>query len=355
MAFQLNRFEMEGNVARANIRDVAIAAGLSVSTVNRTLHEPGKVREETLHAVLRAAESVGFYGIGTIRESLKSIRPKIRVGVLLLQRNRMLYRTLGEALKAAAQAVRDHEVLIQIDYLDELSVQNVSEGMEKLAQSSDVIGVVSTEHPLVSATIERLSEKGIKVFALISQLTARCSVGYVGLDAWKVGRTAGWAFDNICKRPGKIGILVGNHRYRCQETNESGFRSYFREHANDFELLEPQSTFENANIAREVTESILTRHPELAGLFISGGGASGALAALRDSGRAKEIVTVGYDLTEATHAALLDGTLNFVISHPLETLARETLAAMIRTFDGGADFPPQSISLPFEIFTSENL
>jgi LacI family transcriptional regulator len=227
--------------------------------------------------------------------------------------------------------------------------------MEKLAENSDVIGVVSTEHPLVSATIERLSEKGIKVFALVSQLTARCSVGYVGLDAWKVGRTAGWAFDNICKRPGKIGILVGNHRYRCQETNESGFRSYFREHANSFELLEPQSTFENANIAREVTESILARHPDLEGFFISGGGASGALAALRDSGRGKEIVTVGYDLTEATHAALLDGTLNFLISHPLETLAREALAAMIRAFDGGADFPPQSISLPFEIFTPENL
>ncbi len=342
-------------MARANIRDVAKAAGLSVSTVNRTLHEPDKVREETLHAVLKAAESVGFYGIGSIRESLKSMRPKVRVGVLLLQRNRMFYRTLGQALKAAAQAVRDHEVLIQIEHLEELSPQNVSEGMEKLAQSSDIIGVVSTEHPLVSATIEKLSEKGIKAFALISQLSARCSVGYVGLDAWKVGRTAGWAFDKLCKGPGKIGILVGNHRYRCQETNESGFRSYFREHANDFELLEPQSTFENANIAREVTESILTRHPELKGLFISGGGISGALAALRDSGRAMEIVTVGYDLTEVTHAALLDGTLNFVISHPFEMLAREAIAAMIRAFDGGADFPPQSISLPFEIFTPENL
>jgi len=50
VVFQLNWFEMEGNVARANIRDVAAAAGLSVSTVNRTLHEPDKVREETLHA-----------------------------------------------------------------------------------------------------------------------------------------------------------------------------------------------------------------------------------------------------------------------------------------------------------------
>lgn len=340
---------------RATILDVAKAAGLSVSTVNRALHEPRKVREETIHAVLQAAESVGFYGIGSIRESMKSTRPKVRVGVLLLQRNRMFYRTLGQAITSAAQLIRDHEVLIQIEHLEELSPQNVSEGMEKLARNSDLIGVVSTEHPLVSATIEKLFENGIRVFALVSQLTARCNVGYVGLDAWKVGRTAGWAFDNICKTPGEIGILVGNHRYRCQETNESGFRSYFREHSNDFVLLEPQSTFENANIAREVTESMLLRHPQLRGLFISGGGISGALAALRDSGRAKEIVTVGYDLTEVTHAGLLDGTLNFLISHPFEMLAREAIAAMIRVFDGGADFPPQSISLPFEIFTSENL
>ncbi len=340
---------------KVTIRNVAEAAGLSVSTVNRALHEPDKVREETLRAILQASESVGFYGIGSIRQSLAVVRPKVRIGVLLLQRNRMLYRTIGQALQAAAHAVRDHELLIHIEYLDELSAQNVSDGLEKLALTSDIIGVVSTEHPVVSATMEKLSEKGIKVFALISQLTARCSVGYVGLDAWKVGRTAGWAFANICKQPGKIGILVGNHRYRCQEANESGFRSYMREHANAFELLEPQSTFESANIAREITESILARYADLQGLFISGGGSSGALAALRDSGRGQDIVALAYDLTEATRAALLDGTLNVIIAHPIEAFARETLTAMIRSFDGGADFPPQSISLPFEIYTSENL
>jgi len=342
-------------VPRATIRDVAAASGLSVSTINRALHEPGKVRGETIRAVMQAAESVGFYGVGSIRDSLKSTRPKIRVAVLLLQRHRMLYHTLGKALAGAAQAVSDHEVEIRIEHLEELSAQNVSESLESLAKDADVIGVVSIEHPLVAAAIERLNERGIKVFALISQLTARCSVGYVGLDAWKVGRTAGWAFNSICKQPGKIGILVGNHRYRCQETNESGFRSYFREHPKGYELLEPQSTFESAAIARDITESLLSRHEDLKGLFLSGGGASGALAALRDSGRAKEIVAVAYDLTEATRAALLDGTLNFLIAHPIDLLAREAIDAMIRAIDGGPAFPPQSVSLPFEIFTPENL
>ena len=346
---------MEGTLARATIKDVAKASGLSVSTVNRALHEPGKVSEHTLQAMLQAAESIGFYGIGSIRQGLKSIRPKLRVGVLLLQRSRAFYKSLAMALEGAVAAVRDHDVLMQIEYLEELSPQNVSEGLERLAQKADVIGVVAPEHPIVSATIERLSENGKKVFALVSQLTARCSVGYIGLDAWKVGRTAGWAFDNLCAHSGKIGILVGNHRFRCQETNESGFRSYFREHASGFTLLEPQSTFENANIAREVTEHILLKHPDLAGLFISGGGISGAVAALRDSGRGRDIVAVGYDLMDVTRTALLDGTLNFLIAHPMARLAQEALDAMIRAFDGGPDFPPQTVSLPFDIYTSENL
>ncbi len=340
---------------KATIRDVARQAGLSVSTVNRVLHEPDKVRDDTIKAVLEAAEIAGFYGIASIKGNLRASHPKIRLGILLLQRNRALYKNLSQALEFAAKSVRDHDVMIQIEYLDELTPQNVSSGLVRLAETSDVLGVVAPEHPIVAGTIEQLAERGIKTFALISQLTARCNVGYVGLDAWKVGRTSGWAFDNFCKMPGKIGILVGNHRYRCQETNESGFRSYFREHPRGFELLEARSTFETASIAREVTEQLLEEHPDIAGLYVSGGGITGAVAALRDSGRGNEIFMVSYDLTDVTRAALLDGTINFLIAHPLQTLAHEAVAAMIRAFDGGAEFPPQSISLPFDIYTPENL
>lgn len=342
-------------MARATIRDVAMQSKLSVSTVNRALHEPQKVREETLRMVLEAAANVGFYGVGTIKEKLRSKRPKVRVGILLLQHKRVLYRTFGQTLKTAAAAVRDHEVVIQIEHIDELSPQNVADSLNRLAGTAEFLGVVAAEHPVVSAAIEALTARNVKVFALISQLTARCNVGYIGLDAWKVGRTSGWAFDNLCRSPGKIGILVGNHRYRCQETNESGFRSYFREHQRGFELLEARATFETASIAREVTEELLQQHPDLAGLYISGGGLSGVVAALRESGKAREIVTVGYDLTETTRAALIDGTINFLISHPMRALAEETIAAMIRCFDGGPDFPPESVSLPFDLYTPENL
>ena len=94
--------------------------------------------------------------------------------------------------------------------------------------------LVAADHPILSDAIDRLLDQGVPVIGMIAPLTARGNVGFVGLDSRKVGRTAGWAFDRIVKTPGKIGILVGNHRYRNQELNESGFRSYLRENNDAF-------------------------------------------------------------------------------------------------------------------------
>ena len=289
------------------------------------------------------------------QQPIKRQHPEADGDELLLELKGADRRIQARVFEIAAKAVGDHEVILRIEHFDDLAPQNVVAGILRLAETSDVLGVVAPEHPNVSTTLEQLAERGIKTFAIITQLTARCSIGYVGLDMWKVGRMAGWAFDNICKRPGKIATLIGNHRYRCQETNESGFRSYFREHSSGFELLEARLTFESSSISYEVTSELLQQHPDLIGLYISGGGLSGAITALRESGRGKDIIAVGYELTDFTRAALIDGTMNFLITHPLQTLANEAIAAMIRASDGGIDFQPQAINLPFEIYTSENL
>lgn len=56
--------------------------------------------------------------------------------------------------------------------------------------------------------------------------------------------------------------------------------------------------------------------------------------------------------------ALLDGTVNLLISHPLQRLAEVTvqsmLAATAQGFDRAKDSLPL-VKLPFEIYTPENL
>lgn len=340
---------------RPTIPDLAEAAGVSVSTVNRVLNQPDSVRQPTRERVLTAAQELGFYGLGTIEHSVRSGRDTHRLGILLQQHGRTFYTNLGTALQREAAARNDSRIELTLRYLDDLSPEKVAEQLEALGRDCESVALVAAQHPLVSDAIDRVMARGIPVTAMIAPLAASGNVSFVGLDNWKVGRTAAWAFANIVKQPGKIGVLLGNHRYRNQELNESGFRSYFREHNSGFQLLEPLATYESAAVGRDMVEALLTDHPDLCGLYVSGGGITGAIAALRDTPRRSDFVAVGYELFDATRAALIDGTLTLVISHPMQALARETLTTMIKVKEIGPHGGAQRVALSFDLYTPENL
>lgn len=336
---------------RSTIADLAQASGVSVSTIDRILNGRHPVRKATGDRVLAAAEAIGFYATPALRTRLGVGQPVLRLGFLLQQSNRPYYQMLAKALDLAA-AEAGHGTQIIVEHMNDLAPEAVAARMLDMGARVDALAAISAEHPRITQAIESLATRHIPVFGLISSLTAACGTGYVGLDNWKVGRTAAWAIAKLCKNPGRVGILVGNHRYRCQEMNETGFRSYFREHGPDFTLLEPISTFEDRRVAKELTEDLLAREPDLVGLYLSGGGITGAMEAIAASGRADHLITVGHELMEPTRTGLLDGILTMIIAHPTTRLVQEAIDAMR---DAASGQPPGQRLIGFDIFTAENI
>lgn len=340
---------------RPTIPDLAKAAGVSVSTVNRVINESWSVREPTKERVRRAANQIGFYGLGTIEHMVRSTQATHSLGVLLQPETRTFYREFGEAIKTAADQHPKAKIDLTLEYLDDLLPEKVAEHILSIGERVTSLAIVAPQHPLVADAIDTILEKGISVVSLIGPLSANGDVSFVGLDNWKVGRTAAWAFHKMASKPGKIGVLVGSHRLRNQEMNESGFRSFFREHNANFSILEPLATYESSAVAREHVEKLLTDHSDLCGLFISGGGITGAIAALRNTPKREDFIAVGYELFEDTRAALIDGTLSLVISHPLQRFAHETISTLVKAKEAGPHSGARRVTLGFDIHTSENV
>jgi LacI family transcriptional regulator len=335
--------------------DLAEAAGVSISTVDRVLNGREPVRRATTERVLAAAERIGFHASGVIRQRLGADRPDRRLAFVLQQRSMPFYALLGDTLAEATRAATAVRGQPRIEFLEELTPDSVADRVLKVGKDADAVAVVAADHPRVTQAIDQLHARGVPALALISDLSAPNRAGYVGLDNWKVGRTAAWAISSLCKRPGHVGIFVGSHRYRCQEVCEISFRSYFREHASDFHLLETRTSLEDARYAYESTLDLLKRDPDLVGLFVAGGGAEGAMRALREEGAAGRVVTVGLDLTEATKSGLIDGVLRLVLAHPLPLLAERAVEAMLRAIERDRHEPAPQILLPFDVYTPENL
>jgi LacI family transcriptional regulator len=342
---------------RPTIADVAAAAEVSVATVNRVLSGRHRVRKATAQQVVDAAETVGFYAARAIRSRAEVDAPQRTFGFLMQQRGRSLYQMLGAELKAAtlaSSAVRGDAV---VEHRDDLSPEATADRLLQLGRDVDAIAAVTVDHPRITEAIDRLREKGVPVVAVISDLTAPSRAGYVGLDNWKVGATAGWAMAKLCKRPGKIAVFVGNHRYLCQDMNEIRFRSYLRECATDFQVLDAITTFEDSKYAYQSVVDLLHRTPDLVGLFIAGGGKSGVLRGLREdtTGLAKSLNVVGLDLTPEARSGLLDNIIDVILSHPIKLLAETTVDLLASVTSGETHGEPVQRLLPFEIYTPENL
>ncbi len=97
------------------------------------------------------------------------------------------------------------------------------------------------------------------------------------------------------------------------------------------------------------------KHADLAGIYCAGGGMEGAISALRESGRARDVMLVVNEITDETREALQDGTVKIVVGTPLRQLCAELIPLMVNTVDRGMAETPGQRFLPFEVWTPESL
>ncbi|MEY4753719.1 MAG: hypothetical protein RJA44_1394 [Pseudomonadota bacterium] len=337
----------------ATAADVAREAGVGVATVDRVINRRARVRPETAERVLAAAEKLGFHRAGLIRARLSEQAGRLRLGFVLQSRASPFYRELGRELAGAARAASAAVASAEVLHLDDLAPARVAAALLDLAGRCDAIGLVAADHPQVGEAIAALQARGVPVFALVSDLPAAVA-GYVGIDHRKVGRSAAWLMARLCRRPGPIGLVLGSHRYLCQEQCEISFRSHLREFAPDFPVLETLVSLENTELAEQATLELLHRHPDLVGVYVAGGGIEGVVRGLQTL-RPPGLVTICHDLTEVTQQALLDGRVTVVLSHPRDWIAARSVQDMIDALAADAPAGKVQTILPFTTFTAASV
>lgn len=340
-------------VKRPTLQDLAIAAGVSIATVDRVINRRLPVSDDTAQRVVQAAESIGYHAISLLKRRIQEM-PVRRFG-FLLQKPDAFYKQLGQELVNATRASRTVEGKPTVEFVDDIEPANIAERMLQMAKKSDALAVVAMDHPLVNEAVEAITALGKPVFTLLSNINAQACSGHFGADSRKCGRIAGWTISRLAKKPGKIGILLGSHRYLNQELSEISFRTYMREHAPDFQLLEPIINLDDERIAYESVRDMVTANDDLVAIYVSGGGQEGLIKALREFCIPHQLVAVCNELTPATRAALYDGVVDLTLCTPFASLSRLLVEAMAKGTTG-PDLPHlRPLNLPPDVFIAENI
>ena len=316
---------------------LAQAAGVSLATVDRALNGRERLRPETLAHVVAVARATGhpaaarFGGV------------KRRLGVVLHKEGQEFYKAFADELRRAAA---EAEVEMVLEFSASQSPTDMARALRAMIGRCDVLAATAVNHPDVTAAVTELKAAGIGVHALLSEFAPGLRAGYLGLDNLKIGRIAGWMMQKVAA-PGSLAIFVGGTRWHGHDLRDQGFRAYLREHAPQLTVLEPLVNLETRQMTYEGVMTLLATRPDLRGIYVSGGGMEGAIAALRET-RAPVALVVSA-LTPYSRRGLKGGQVTLVVDTPLEKLCR---ALMRRVVTPGG---PETQFLPPDLHIGESL
>lgn len=311
---------------RPTIHDVARAAGVSSATVDRVLNAREKVREDTARKVYDAARKIGYHAAPLIGQRVQAELPRLRLGVVLHKERQAFYQNFRAELERAVAHATGVRASLVLEFSASQAPSEFAALMEGMLGRADVVAATAVTHPEVSDAVVKLNAAGIPCFALLNDFAQGIRQNYLGLNNIKVGRIAAHMISQTVRQPGKIAVFVGGYRWHGHELRETGFRSYFREYAPNFTILDTLVNLETRQLTYEASLDLLGRHPDLRGIYCAGGGMEGAIAALREVRAPGEVALVVNELTPESRAALVTRYIAMVIGTPLQRLCADLIS-----------------------------
>jgi LacI family transcriptional regulator len=338
---------------RPTIVDVANHAGVSTATVDRVLNGRQGVRAPTVQRVMRSAAQLGYVEGDLLGEAVAPAPANISF-LLPAGTNRYLTH-LGKLVIEQTPLFQKNGIKPTVEYIKSFSPDALAAAMLRHGKSADGIAFMALEHPTVREAVNRLAEKGVPTVTLISDIANAQRSMYLGLDNRSIGRLAGYLIARfVGNAPAKVAMIAGSLSYRAHEEREMGFLHVLQESHPNIEVVGIREGHDDEALNYRQMRMLLSQHPDLAGIYNIGGGASGVGKAIKDARREQSLVFIGHGLTPDTRAFLIDGTMDAVITqNPGETINRA-----IRVFNNLRDGrpPDEDIDpLSSEVIFRENL
>jgi LacI family transcriptional regulator len=339
-------------MVRATIEDVAARAGVSVATVDRVLNARATVRPHNAKRVEQAIRALNYY---PDRLAARLARNQdYRFCFVLPQGDNVFMQGLAREIAAHADHLAAERVTADILYTDVFDAAALAETLRGL-EAYDGVATVALDDPRVREAINRLSEQGVEVVTLVSDIPSASRAHFVGIDNAAAGRTAATLMGRyLAGRPGTVAVIAGSLGLRDHAERHFGFTQVMNSEHRAATLLPVAEGRDSAARTQAIAEELLASHGNLVGLYNLGAGTSGVIAALQRSGRQKAVTVIAHELNDVNRAALLDGTLDVIISQDAGHEARSAMRVLMARCDRQPILAAQE-RIGIDIFVRDNL
>jgi LacI family transcriptional regulator len=335
---------------RPTVNDLAREAGVSLATVDRVLNARPGVREKTIAAVNEAIQKLGY--VRDVAAANLARQRSYRLAFVLPDNDSQFVDAIAATLSqtgAMAATARTETTLVRFPPEDGHALAAILQGLA--ARKVDGVALMAPETPVVRDAVRALTEAGIAVVALVSDLPNTQPVHFVGIDNRAAGQTAGVLMGRFLRK-GRVAVIAGSMHQTEAVERRHGFDAVMLRDFPQIEVLPTLETHGNPVLVHQVLADAGSTGP-IDGIYILGSGLRALTDAVARLGLT-EITIIAHELTAHARVALLDGRVDAIITQNIGHLVRSALRVLRAQIDGvPMDAAQEQIRI--EILIRENL
>ena len=293
-------------------QQIADLAGVSRGTVDRALHNRGRVNPEVAAKIHKIAAELG-YKPNLIGQALVKSGRNFKLGAILQSTETPTMQIVRAGVQRAAEELAASGVELIMRENRGLDTELVLEHIEELVQQGvQGLAIAPNNSPEIRQCIDELFEQGIPVITLNSDAPGSKRLAFIGMDNYRAGQTAAGLLRFMLPEGGKVLPLAGHLNNTAHNNRLNGFFDTIKDESG-IELLAFQPCFDRDDYAHEITQHALRANPDLTGIYVASNGQLGACQAIEEEGRKGSVKVVAFDLNPLNMELLGSDSLSFVL------------------------------------------
>lgn len=343
------------------IKQIAELAGVSAGTVDRVLHNRGRVSEKALAAIRAVLDSQSYkYNLHTSAVAFKKTRKSLHIVISIPSSAEGEYWDLIKSgLDKAFLEYGDISIRSEYCFFDQFNSLSCREVFGSIASkqcSAVILGTTFTEE--TRELCAQLDGRGVPYIFVDGKVSGTNPIASFMVDQDTCGRLLARLMDGLTPVGKELAVLLPK-RIGTQISNNSAsrldaFRSYFEGRVPGRILKEGFFSTERASDVDKEINSFLQANPEVGGIAVVISAGYLVADALKDSGR-NGLVVGGFDVTAGNARCVNEGTIDFLINQHPDRQGFAAVESLLHFLLYGAPDKNMRQFLPIDIVLRENL
>lgn len=291
------------------MKDIALAAGVSVGTVDRALHNRGRIAKDVEQRILQIASQMNYQS-GILGQSQDAKRKSYKIAVVLHIHQNDFYQDILAGIQKAAEEIEAYNARLTVYHCQDFDEENQLSLIDTvIREGADALVIVPINSALIAQRLKEL-QKEIPICFLSSYLEDVSCLCSVRCNYAQSGQIGAGVIRLISGGKGKVLLFTPSMKMAGHQLRMEWLLSALQAGDSSLEIgsiIEvPNDSFDAYNI---VLKALLDNVD--ANLVVYCGSSKAGLKALQDCGR--KIHAVFYDLSNTTLEALRDGVIDAAI------------------------------------------